>query len=152
MRECEAYLCTEPAKHYVPRIYGSGGMHFCYMHAEKHRMGYGFTVVPDGNKSAAAVLTGEGPTAILTLPAHTIASPEEAPMSNGTLSTLADAQSEIREKLDELSDAISELESAREQLEDALGNVEAAISTIEELDGLSVDADVNVSVDFSIYL
>ena len=78
--------------------------------------------------------------------------PEEAHMARGTLSSLTDARDEMQQKLSEVQDALSELQDVAEQLEENISSVESAIDVIENLDGLSIVANIEIDVDVSIYL
>ena len=157
---CEAFGCGHQAKHYTTNPSTGRGFHFCYYHMSYHTQGIGFDVKPlEPAKPAEALLTGEGPTAILELPAHTIvALPaggtvtlKEKPMS--ALSALTDAQSEAQDAINEIDDRLNDLNDAKEQLQDLLDNLSQAISVLEDLDGFSVSVDVDsISVDVSLYI
>ena len=157
MRKCEAFGCSQAAAHYTSNPSSKRNFHLCWHHNEYHHQGIAFdldTHIP-GNADPA-VLTGSGATAILTLPAHTIATAEEAPMAyghNNILSTLTDARSELEDGIQGARDRISELEDAISDMEGALGSVSEAIDALENIDGFSVQVDVEelsvgVSIDF----
>jgi hypothetical protein len=157
-RECEAWACGQPAKHYTTNAASGRGFHLCYHHMSYHTAGIGFDLEPA--KPAEALLTGSGPTAILELPAHTIvALPaggtitlKETHMSHGILSTLTDARSELEDGINGARDRIQELEEAINDMESALENVTEAIDALENIDGFSASVDVDsLSIDVSIY-
>ena len=73
-------------------------------------------------------------------------------MARGILSSLTEARDDMQQKLSEVEDGLSELNDLKDQLEENIDRVESAISVIEELDGLYITGEVEVTVDVSVTL